>query len=148
MISLTMSSTCVSSPASGPSRCALSPWPVSDEFHLLGDYVRACRELVTPAQAGIPSVGVRRVPGLRREEVAMLAGISADYCLRLEQGRDRNPSAQVLESLARVLQLDDDAAAYLLRLGTGSPRRRRRRAPEGDRPSGRRQARRRASAPD
>ncbi|XVQ85909.1 helix-turn-helix domain-containing protein [Microbispora siamensis] len=99
---------------------------MSDESNLLGDYVRARRELVTPEQAGIPSVGVRRVPGLRREEVAMLAGISADYYLRLEQGRDRNPSAQVLESLARVLLLDDDATAYLLRLGAGKPRRRRR----------------------
>ncbi|MFI6792019.1 helix-turn-helix domain-containing protein [Nonomuraea sp. NPDC050383] len=99
---------------------------MSDEVNLLGEYVRARRELVTPEQAGIPSVGVRRVPGLRREEVAMLAGISADYYLRLEQGRDRNPSAQVLDSLARVLQLDDDATAYLLRLGAGRPRRRRR----------------------
>ncbi|MGP3937066.1 helix-turn-helix domain-containing protein [Nonomuraea sp. KM88] len=99
---------------------------MSDESNLLGDYVRARRKLVTPEQAGISSVGVRRVPGLRREEVAMLAGISADYYLRLEQGRDRNPSAQVLESLARVLRLDDDATAYLLRLGTEGPRRRRR----------------------
>ncbi|MEW9552693.1 helix-turn-helix domain-containing protein [Nonomuraea sp. NPDC050783] len=100
---------------------------LSGATNLLGDYVRARRELVTPEQAGIPSTGVRRVPGLRREEVAMLAGISADYYLRLEQGRDRNPSAQVLESLARVLRLDDDATAYLLRLGAGEPRRRRRR---------------------
>jgi len=99
---------------------------MGDDLNLLGDYVRARRELVTPEQAGIPSVGVRRVPGLRREEVAMLAGISADYYLRLEQGRDRNPSAQVLESLARVLLLDDDATSYLLRLGAGKPRRRRR----------------------
>ncbi|MEV4172535.1 helix-turn-helix transcriptional regulator [Nonomuraea sp. NPDC049709] len=98
-----------------------------DESNLLGDYVRARRELVTPEQAGIPVLGARRVPGLRREEVAMLAGISADYYLRLEQGRDRNPSAQVLESLARVLRLDDDATAYLLRLGAGRPRRPRRR---------------------
>jgi transcriptional regulator with XRE-family HTH domain len=100
---------------------------MSDASNLLGDYVRARRELVTPEQAGIPVLGVRRVPGLRREEVAMLAGISADYYLRLEQGRDRNPSVQVLESLARVLRLDDDATAYLLRLGAGKPRRRRRR---------------------
>ncbi|QXE35043.1 helix-turn-helix transcriptional regulator [Streptomyces sp. GMY02] len=100
---------------------------MGDEPNPLGDYVRARRELVTPEQAGIPVLGVRRVPGLRREEVAMLAGISADYYLRLEQGRDRNPSAQVLESLARVLRLDDDATAYLLRLGAGKPRRRRRR---------------------
>ncbi|KPI05525.1 helix-turn-helix domain protein [Actinobacteria bacterium OK074] len=87
----------------------------------LGDYVRARRGLVTPEQVGIPASGVRRVPGLRREEVALLAGISADYYLRLEQGRDRNPSVQVLESLARVLLLDDDATAYLLRLGANSP---------------------------
>ncbi|MBB5782380.1 helix-turn-helix domain-containing protein [Nonomuraea jabiensis] len=97
------------------------------ESNLLGDYVRARRELVTPEQVGIPVSGVRRVPGLRREEVAMLAGISADYYLRLEQGRDRNPSAQVLEAIARVLRLDDDATAYLLRLGAGKPRRQRRR---------------------
>ncbi|MFE2595057.1 helix-turn-helix domain-containing protein [Streptomyces sp. NPDC059396] len=100
---------------------------MSDEPNLLGDYVRARRELVTPEQVGIPVLGVRRVPGLRREEVAMLAGISADYYLRLEQGRDRNPSVQVLESLARVLRLDDDATAYLLRLGAAKPRRPRRR---------------------
>ena len=87
----------------------------------LGDYLRARRELVTPEQAGLPSFGLRRVPGLRREEVAMLAGISADYYLRLEQGRDRNPSVQVLESLARVLQLDDDGTAYLLSLGAEKP---------------------------
>jgi transcriptional regulator with XRE-family HTH domain len=94
----------------------------------LGEYLRARRELVTPEQAGVPVLSTRRVPGLRREEVAMLAGISADYYLRLEQGRDRNPSAQVLESLARVLQLDDDATAYLLGLGAEKPRRLRRRA--------------------
>ncbi|MEV5954464.1 helix-turn-helix transcriptional regulator [Streptomyces sp. NPDC051987] len=101
---------------------------MTDEPNPLGAYVRARRELVTPEQAGIPAVGVRRVPGLRREEVAMLAGISADYYLRLEQGRDRNPSVQVLESLARVLRLDEDATAYLLRLGAARPRQRRRRA--------------------
>ncbi|MEU1800078.1 helix-turn-helix transcriptional regulator [Streptomyces sp. NPDC019937] len=102
---------------------------MTGEPNLLGDYVRARRELVTPEQAGIPALGPRRVPGLRREEVAMLAGISADYYLRLEQGRDRNPSVQVLESLARVLLLDDDATAHLLRLGAGRPRRRRARPP-------------------
>lgn len=53
-------------------------------------YLRAWRDLVTPERAGIPAGGSRRVPGLRREEVAMLAGISADYYLRLERGRDKN----------------------------------------------------------
>ncbi|WP_406689611.1 helix-turn-helix transcriptional regulator [Saccharopolyspora sp. ID03-671] len=94
------------------------------EENLLGEFVRARRELVTPEQAGIPVTGVRRVPGLRREEVAMLAGISADYYLRLEQGRDRNPSVQVLESLARVLRLDDAATEHLLRLAATKPLRR------------------------
>jgi transcriptional regulator with XRE-family HTH domain len=94
--------------------------------NLLGEYLRARRELVTPEQAGIPILGVRRVVGLRREEVAMFSGISADYYLRLEQGRDRNPSLQVLEAIARVLQLDDESAAYLLGLATDRPRRVRR----------------------
>jgi len=102
---------------------------MAEEPNPLGEYVRARRELVTPEQAGIPAFGVRRVPGLRREEVAMLAGISADYYLRLEQGRDRNPSVQVLESIARVLRLDDDATAHLLRLGAAKPRRRARPRP-------------------
>lgn len=94
---------------------------MTDGPNRLGDYLRARRELVTPEQAGVPVLSARRVPGLRREEVAMLAGISADYYLRLEQGRDRNPSVQVLESLARVLQLDSDATAYLLGLGADKP---------------------------
>jgi len=100
---------------------------MTDTTKALGEYLRARRELVTPDSVGLPQLGVRRVPGLRREEVAMLAGISADYYLRLEQGRDRNPSVQVLESLARVLQLDEAGAAYLLSLGSDKPRRTRRR---------------------
>ena len=92
----------------------------------LGAYLRARRELVTPQQAGIPHGGVRRVPGLRREEVAMLAGISADYYLRLERGRDRNPSLQVLEAIARVLNLDDDHMSHLMTLVAEVPRQRRR----------------------
>jgi transcriptional regulator with XRE-family HTH domain len=96
------------------------------DVNALGEYLRARRELVTPDSVGIPRTGIRRVAGLRREEVAMLAGISADYYLRLEQGRDRNPSVQVLESLARVLQLDEAGTAYLLSLGLEKPRRRRR----------------------
>ncbi|PRY02079.1 helix-turn-helix domain-containing protein [Allonocardiopsis opalescens] len=98
---------------------------MTDEPNLLGEYLRARRELVTPEQAGVPVAGRRRVPGLRREEVAMLAGISAEYYLRLEQGRDRNPSAQVLRAIARVLRLDDED--YLLGLVADRPRRARRR---------------------
>src|SRR5690349_8649160 len=92
----------------------------------LGDYLRARRALVDPADAGLRVTGVRRTPGLRREEVALLAGISSDYYLRLEQGRDRNPSVQVLESLARVLQLDEPSTDHLIALGTPQPRHRRR----------------------
>jgi transcriptional regulator with XRE-family HTH domain len=100
---------------------------MTGDSNALGEYLRARRELVTPGSVGLPQLGTRRVPGLRREEVAMLAGISADYYLRLEQGRDRNPSVQVLDSLARVLQLDEASTAYLLSLGTQRPRRSRRR---------------------
>src|SRR5690348_12883652 len=87
----------------------------------LGEYLRARRELVDPADAGLHVMGVRRTPGLRREEVATLAGISADYYLRLEQGRDRNPSPQVVNALARVFGLDATAAQYLLSLATARP---------------------------
>ena len=101
---------------------------MTDEANPLGEFLRARRELVTPEQAGIPVLGQRRVVGLRREEVAMLAGISAEYYLRLEQGRDRNPSTQVLESIARVLQLDDATRLHLLGLAAEKPRRMMRRA--------------------
>src|ERR1700721_970090 len=96
----------------------------------LGGYLRARRALVPPEQAGFRRGANRRVPGLRREEVAMLAGISADYYLRLERGRDKNPSAQVLESLARVLHLDELEQEYLLGLAAPRPKQKRRRKPE------------------
>ncbi|GAA0371816.1 helix-turn-helix transcriptional regulator [Microbispora corallina] len=98
--------------------------------NLLGGYLRARRALVTPDQVGLPAGASRRVPGLRREEVAMLAGISADYYLRLERGRDKNPSPQVLESLARVLHLDEFEQEYLLGMVAPRPRPQRRRKPE------------------
>lgn len=79
----------------------------------LGAYLQARRAQVRPEQKELRTAGVRRVPGLRREEVAMLAGISADYYLRLERGRDRNPSPQVLDSIARVLDLDDAHVAHV-----------------------------------
>jgi len=97
--------------------------------NLIGEYLRARRELVDPEDVGIPNLSSRRrVPGLRREEVAMLAGVSSDYYVRLEQGRDQHPSQQVLDALARALQLDDDATAHLHRL-TAPPTRWRRRSP-------------------
>lgn len=90
----------------------------------LGAFLRARRELVRPEDVGLPVRGLRRVPGLRREEVAMLAGMSAEYYLRLEQGRDRNPSIQVIEALAGVLQLDTESTAYLIELARPRTRRR------------------------
>lgn len=90
----------------------------------LGAFLRARRELVRPEDVGISVRGLRRVPGLRREEVAMLAGISAEYYLRLEQGRDRNPSLQVIEALSGVLQLDAEATAYLAEMARPRSRRR------------------------
>jgi transcriptional regulator with XRE-family HTH domain len=91
----------------------------------LGEYLRARRELVDPKDVGLRVAGVRRTPGLRREEVATLAGISADYYLRLEQGRDRHPSGQVLEALARVFGLDGAATEYLLSFAAPRPKPRR-----------------------
>lgn len=84
--------------------------------NLLGDYLRAQRGRVRPDQVGLPAGRNRRVPGLRRSEVALLAGISSDYYLRLEQGRDRRPSQQILEALADVFGLDATGTAYLLSL--------------------------------
>jgi transcriptional regulator with XRE-family HTH domain len=93
----------------------------------IGEYLRARRELVRPEDVGLPALGGgrRRVPGLRREEVAMLAGVSADYYVRLEQGRDQHPSEGVLEALGRALQLDEDAVAHLRKLAAPAARRRR-----------------------
>lgn len=83
----------------------------------LGEYLRACRSRVDPADRGLPEDGrKRRVPGLRREELAQLAGVSVDYLVRLEQGRTRNVSRAVLDALARALNLREDEHAYLLRV--------------------------------
>jgi transcriptional regulator with XRE-family HTH domain len=91
----------------------------------IGQFLRARRELVKPEDVGIEVYGRRRVPGLRREELAMLAGMSVDYYVRLEQGRERHPSEQVLDALARALQLDDTAAGHLQDLARPAVRRRR-----------------------
>ncbi len=90
--------------------------PATADANALGRYLRVRRALAHPGAAGVPRQGNRRVPGLRREEVAFLAGVSSDYDVRLEQGRDRHPSDQVLLAIARALQLDEDATAYLLEL--------------------------------
>lgn len=88
-----------------------------DSENKLGEYLRARRALIRPQDVGLPDDGPRRVPGLRRDEVALLAGVSTDYYIRLEQGRERHPSDQVLRSIAGALRLDDDAAVHLFRLG-------------------------------
>lgn len=93
----------------------------------LGEFLRARRELTPPERVGLPAGATRRrVPGLRREEVAMLAGVSADYYVRLEQGRDKHPSDQVLEALSRVLDLGPDGFEHARQLaGAARPNRRR-----------------------
>lgn len=79
--------------------------PVPASGNLLGEFLRARRAALGPRDIGLVSHGVRRVAGLRREEVADLAGVNADYDARLEQGRERNPSLQVLDALGRALRL-------------------------------------------
>ncbi|GAA3197611.1 helix-turn-helix transcriptional regulator [Dactylosporangium siamense] len=83
----------------------------------LGDFLRNRRGRVTPAEVGLPAgAGRRQTPGLRREELAALAGVSVDYYTRLERGRDTNPGRAVLDALATVLRLDDDERSHLHRL--------------------------------
>lgn len=100
-----------------------------DSANPLGQFLRARRALVRPEDVGLPAGVRRRVPGLRREEVAVLAGVSTDYYVRLEQGRERNPSAQVTDALARALGLSEESAAHLR--GLASPSGGRRRADSG-----------------
>lgn len=82
----------------------------------LGRALRRWRDRVAPETAGLPAGGQRRAAGLRREELALLAGISVDYVTRLEQGRAVNPSGQIVEALARALRLTGDERTYLFRL--------------------------------
>ena len=83
----------------------------------LAAFLRARRARLTPRDAGLPEVGPRRrTPGLRRQEVAQLAGMSVDYYIRLEQGRGPHPSRQVLSALARALMLTADEREYLFRM--------------------------------
>lgn len=117
-------------PVRTKSRASVEFMNRDEETNRLGAYLRARRDLVTPEQAGIPAGTRRRVAGLRREEVATLAGISVDYYLRLERGRDKNPSAQVLAAVARVLHLDEVEHQYLLDLAKPSARARPRRRAE------------------
>jgi transcriptional regulator with XRE-family HTH domain len=83
----------------------------------LGASLRRWRDRLPPDAVGLPARRPRRSPGIRREELAMLAGLSVDYVTRLEQGRATSPSAQVLAALARALQLTIDERDYLFRVG-------------------------------
>jgi transcriptional regulator with XRE-family HTH domain len=90
----------------------------------LAEFLRARRARLSPRQAGLPAAGLpsqRRTPGLRRQEVAQLAGISVDYYIRMEQARGPHPSRQVLSALARALMLTADERDYLFRVAGESP---------------------------
>jgi transcriptional regulator with XRE-family HTH domain len=90
----------------------------------LGRFLRARREGVRPEDVGLPSgTGSRRTPGLRREEIATLAGVSIDYYTRLERGRETRPSPAVVDALARTLRLDGDEHEYLKSLAAQAARR-------------------------
>ena len=98
------------------------------------EFLTSRRARITPQQAGLPAYGGnRRVKGLRREEVALLAGISAEYYVRLERGNVRGASEDVLDGIARALQLDEADRMHLFdlaRAANASPQRSRRRAPQ------------------
>jgi transcriptional regulator with XRE-family HTH domain len=94
----------------------LAPPPSEERRSELTDFLRTRRAQVTPYDAGLPVNGRRRTPGLRREEVAQLAGVGLSWYTWLEQGRDIKPSAQVLDALARVLRLDTAERAHLFHL--------------------------------
>jgi transcriptional regulator with XRE-family HTH domain len=96
----------------------------------LGEFLRNRRGRIGPSEAGLPA-GTRRrqTPGLRREELAALAGVSVDYYIRLEQGRDTHPGAAVLDALAAALRLDDEERAHLHSLAYNAANKARTRAP-------------------
>lgn len=91
------------------------------EREQLADFLRRRRQAIRPAEVGIADGPRRRTRGLRREEVAMLAGMSVDYVVRLEQGRSSQPSAQLLVALARALRLSDDERDHLFHLAGHRP---------------------------
>ncbi|MFJ8729009.1 helix-turn-helix transcriptional regulator [Streptomyces bauhiniae] len=93
----------------------------SDQRRELGAFLRSRRERITPDQVGLPHTGRRRTPGLRREEIALLAGMSATWYTYLEQGRDVRASYQVFDALASALRLDRHERGHLFRLAGHAP---------------------------
>src|ERR671936_3068172 len=87
----------------------------------LAEFLRSRRARVSPTDVGLPDAGVRRTPGLRREEVAMLAGVGVTWYTWLEQGRPINASMQVLDAVARTLRLDRAEREHLYRLAEATP---------------------------
>lgn len=94
----------------------------SERGRELGSFLRARRERVAPADVGLPGSGRRRTPGLRREELAALAGISTTWYTFLEQGRDVRPSHQVLTAIANALRLQEPERAHLVAIAAGDSR--------------------------
>ena len=85
-----------------------------DNGNEIRDFLVSRRARITPEQAGLPAYGGnRRVAGLRREEVALLAGVSIDYYTRLERGKETRPSPAVVDALARALRLDEEEHEFL-----------------------------------
>jgi transcriptional regulator with XRE-family HTH domain len=99
---------------------AVLPDIASVRRHELAAFLRSRRERITPEQVGLPYAGRRRTPGLRREEVAQLAGVGVTWYTWLEQGRDINASEQVLDAISRTLRLDPHEHAHLFTLA-GAP---------------------------
>jgi transcriptional regulator with XRE-family HTH domain len=87
----------------------------------LGAFLRARRGRIEPSDVGLPGGGARRVAGLRREEVAVLAGVSSDYYGRLEQGREVNPSPQVVSAISRALRLSSEERGHVFRIAGLNP---------------------------
>jgi transcriptional regulator with XRE-family HTH domain len=105
----------------GRPRCHTRPMTASTG---LGEFLRARRARLRPSDVGLPpGAGLRRTPGLRREELAALAGLSIDYYIRLEQGKETNPSTAILDGLARALHLTEEEHEHLYTLASHAARR-------------------------
>src|SRR4051812_5330407 len=129
-------------PRGGTGRASLGPRPTCrvdgvDARNDIREFLTSRRDRITPEQAGLPAYGTnRRVKGLRREEVALLAGISAEYYVRLERGNVRGVSEDVLDSISRALQLDEAERLHLFdlaRTANSNPGRTAARRPAQDR---------------